>query len=121
MIKEILEAHTGIIFREDPRLTDLGIVLHPPSLNSKPAGGAINKNGTEDSHITTPSLPTSIDERLELDDLPSPYLPQDVNHEDIVQPIQDALQSDPLWWILEFLPFVESFQDEHSKWHSYIR
>lgn len=32
MIKEILEADTGIIFNDDPRLVELGIVLHPPPI-----------------------------------------------------------------------------------------
>ena len=118
MIKEILEAHTGMIFRKDP-LAALGIVLDPPSINREP----VMANNGKDGSLTP--LPTSIDKRLEVDDLPSPYLPQDVippvDAVDIVQPIQDELQSNPLWWILEFLPFIESSQDEHGEWHSYVR
>lgn len=35
---------------------------------------------------------------------------------DALAPIDDQLKN-PLWWILELLPIINSYQDERGKWH----
>ena len=40
---------------------------------------------------------------------------------DAVQPLHDSLKSQPLWWILEVLPFFVSWQDESGNWHRRFR
>lgn len=124
MIKEILEAQPGVIFRDDPRLTDLGIYLnraagaevkgednrttsyptHPHDISLAPEG---------EGATTGPSPP-------ETDDCPSPFMPIDARPQDVIAKINDKLKN-PIWWLLEFLPFVTGYQDEHDVWHNRIR
>ncbi|KAF9512786.1 hypothetical protein BS47DRAFT_1382809 [Hydnum rufescens UP504] len=40
---------------------------------------------------------------------------------DAVSPITDALVTTPGWWLLEILPFIDSKQDQHGHWTSYVR
>ena len=158
MIKEILEADTGIIFNDDPRLAELGIVLHPPPIaHSSPkiptsdATKAIPLNGhlpdralgidaVIATQYTTPettlnfvlshkrtltatpeTLPNDLDARLELDDLPSRHLPENIPKDDLGAPIHDQLVANPGWWLLEFLPFLCSKQNAQGKWINYPR
>lgn len=56
------------------------------------------------------------------DGTPSPSLvsPQHDPHRDAIAPLFDELKS-PKWWILEFLPFVNSEQDELDNWKTWFR
>ena len=159
MIKEILEADTGIIFNDDPRLASLGIVLHPPPIvypsPQVPTSDAAKISPVPDSNLpdgtlgvdtviatqyTTPettlesvlthkriltatpeTLPNDLNARLELDDLPSRHLPDNINENDDVAPTHDQLAANPGWWILEFLPFLDSKQNGEGKWINYPR
>ncbi|KAF8338082.1 uncharacterized protein EI90DRAFT_3041523 [Cantharellus anzutake] len=151
MIKEILEADTGIIFNDDPRLAELGIVLNPPPIvTANIAESTSHVDETTplrprmDVHTTTQytapdstlefvlenkdnltatreALPRDTDARLELEDLPSRHLPDDIHEEDVVTSMHDELKADPLWWILEFLPFLRSKQKADGEWVSYPR
>ena len=41
--------------------------------------------------------------------------------QDVISPIYDQLKRKPLWWILEILPTVESYQDQNGTWHRRVR
>jgi hypothetical protein len=144
MIKEILVAKTGLIFREtDSVFSQLGIVLDACGMHPSPFSEAIHSR--QDMELTAhPPPPERGDSRnameisekydrvkfeeryrppksaAELDSLPSPYLPVGARPADVVAPLHDAL-SDPLWWPLEFMPFISSYQDSKDRWHNNIR
>jgi len=40
---------------------------------------------------------------------------------DVLSPVHDELKLMPLWWILEVLPMLETYQDEKGKWHRIVR
>jgi hypothetical protein len=40
---------------------------------------------------------------------------------DAVQPLDDELVRNPLWWILEIIPMMFSWQDGDGAWHKKIR
>jgi len=149
MIKEILEADTGIIFNNDPLLEELGIVLHPkakaPATEngsssdvSVPASSGI-KTYTATQHTkpdttleyvlahkkdltaTPDELPNDLSARLELDDLPSKHLPDEIGKEHALATAHDTLVTSPSWWLVEFLPFLRSKQNAEGKWVSYPR
>ncbi|KAF8722698.1 hypothetical protein AX14_009658 [Amanita brunnescens Koide BX004] len=40
---------------------------------------------------------------------------------DAVQPIYDQLVQNKLWWILEIMPFLYTWQDVDGRWHKQIR
>ncbi|KAF9508682.1 hypothetical protein BS47DRAFT_1415327 [Hydnum rufescens UP504] len=40
---------------------------------------------------------------------------------DAVSPITDVLVTKPAWWLLEIFPFMDSKQDQHGHWTSYLR
>ncbi|KAF8338079.1 uncharacterized protein EI90DRAFT_3286815 [Cantharellus anzutake] len=42
-------------------------------------------------------------------------------YKDAVSPITDELTRQPVWWLLELLPFISSHQDEHGHWRNYLR
>lgn len=121
MIKEILEAQPGIIFRDDPRLADMGIYLNPAAGVEIEGGNARAMTYSEGSSsaegraavVTGPAPP-------EADDCPSHFMPVDARPEDVVANINDKLKS-PAWWLPEFLPFVTGYQDEHDVWHNHLR
>ncbi|KAF8338080.1 uncharacterized protein EI90DRAFT_2538556 [Cantharellus anzutake] len=151
MIKEILEADTGIIFNDDPRLAELGIVLNPPPIVTANIAESTShvdemtplrprmdvhtatQYTTPDSTLefvlankenltaTRETLPKDADARLELEDLPSRHLPDDIHEEDVIAPLHDQLRAEPGWWILEFLPFLRSKQMADGEWVSYPR
>lgn len=114
MIKEILEAQAGIIFRDDPRLVDLGIILN---LKAGREVQATTSRATIPDNINNagPDL-----DPPEHDDLPSPYLPVDARPQDVSSPSVDKLKN-PVWWFLEILPFVTGYQDSDDVWHNHLR
>ncbi|KAF8323141.1 hypothetical protein DL93DRAFT_2070644 [Clavulina sp. PMI_390] len=138
MIKEILEAQPGIIFRDDPRLAEMGIYIDPEvrrqdstssSTTRTPAVGSPER--PEDPSARTYSAEPGGPEGKaavvlgpdppEPDDSPSPYMPVDARHQDVTAKMNDELASNPFWIPLEFLPFVTSYQDEDDVWHNRIR
>ena len=40
------------------------------------------------------------------------------SYRDATSKITDALHQVTFWWILEFLPFIDSKQDEHGRWRN---
>lgn len=40
---------------------------------------------------------------------------------DALEPIHDELKIQPLWWIVEFMPFFYTWQDANCVWHKTIR
>lgn len=116
MIKEILEANTGIIFKDDPRLAKLGIILHP---DSKQNAAHPHSGGDE---LYTPIPPsTSADALITHGDdvVQSPYLVPNADEADVLESINDELVH-PMWWLLEFYPFLRSKQDKDDVWHNYV-
>lgn len=120
MIKEILEAEPGIIFRDDPRLADMGIYLNTQAgaeiqgEDRRARAYAGDARGPEG--VTTVVGP----EPPESDDNPSSYMPVDARPQDVTARINDKLKN-PLWWLLEFYPFVTGYQDEQDVWHNRLR
>lgn len=142
MIKEILIAPegAGIIWNEDdPRFAELGIILHPgpsPSISISEAHGSKSfritgagdhsRSGTlhhtkDVSNAATLAEPQFKVTYTEPDDAPSPCLPVNAREEDVVAPMFNALKVEPAWWIVEFLPFIISTQDENDRWKNRIR
>lgn len=121
MIKEILEAQPGIMFRDDPRLADLGILLNPKAGHEIQVSTAAlqrakrpTTDGAHNANVGADSDPP------EHDDLPSPYLPVDARPQDVSSPISDKLKN-PVWWFLEIFPFVTGYQDSDDVWHNHLR
>lgn len=121
MIKEILEAQPGIIFRDDPRLADLGIYLNPAAGAQVKAEEARVEVYRDDAYGTEGEAAVDGPHPPESDDCPSRYMPVDARPQDVIAPIHDKLTKNPFWWLLEFLPFVTGYQDEHDVWHNHIR
>lgn len=78
------------------------------------------------SMINLPAAEAQLDKKLlraEADaagGLPSPlYSPQaaKLDSVDSIQPLHDPLKSQPLWWVLEVIPFFVSWQDQNGIWH----
>lgn len=121
MIKEILEAQPGIIFRDDPRLVDLGIILNPKAGREVQAStGASQRVTCPASNIVNNANVGADLEPPEHDDLPSPYLPVDARPQDVSSRSVDKLKN-PAWWLLEILPFVTGYQDSDDVWHNHLR
>jgi hypothetical protein len=126
MIKEILEAQPGIIFRDDPRLADMGVILNPRAPAAMKAEGSGGEDARTSPNIVAaaPSTEEGADvtrpDGPEQDDAPSPHLPVDALWGDVVAPENDRLRN-PLWWVLEFIPFMTGYQDEHDRWHNHLR
>lgn len=47
--------------------------------------------------------------------------PVDRDSVDALQPLDDELKKQPLWWILELLPLSYVYQDEKCVWHRRYR
>ena len=47
--------------------------------------------------------------------------PVDCDSVDALQPLDDELKKQPLWWILELLPLSYVYQDEKCVWHRRYR
>ena len=45
----------------------------------------------------------------------------ELNSVDAFQPIHDRLKISPIWWLLEFVMFRQSWQDVHGVWHRKFR
>lgn len=120
MIKEILEAQPGIIFRDDPRLADMGIYLNP--LAGAQIQGEDRRARAYTADASGPEGVTAVvgPDPPESDDSPSSYMPIDARPQDVIARINDKLKN-PLWWVLEFYPFVTGYQDEQDVWHNRIR
>ncbi|KAF9515825.1 hypothetical protein BS47DRAFT_1341434 [Hydnum rufescens UP504] len=106
MIKEIIAADTGIIFREE-EMSRYGIDYK--SLEDQ----AHREKAKKESLLRRESDPVEAIERSEAEivyDRKSPmYL-------DATKDINDEMTRMPLWWLLELFPFIESEQDEHNHW-----
>jgi hypothetical protein len=91
MIAEIILADVGIIFRPD-ELTKFGISISSFVVFPTP-------------NLTSPNPSGGINDRDVLDAL---------------APFKDSL-ADPQWWLLEFIPVIEKYQDKDGKWKNRIR
>lgn len=140
MIKEILISPdgAGIVWNEDhPLFGELGVVLHPASgsmLKSSNSDGSQSFEAEDSSRSDLQphgrEIPGAADltdhlvnknTSTEPDDAPSPYLPVNARPEDVVSPMHDKLKTSPAWWLLEFLPFITSKQDENDQWENNVR
>jgi hypothetical protein len=111
MIKEILEADPGIIFTKDGRLQSLGI--HPNAVVAKEASADAKSLASENSQT---ALLNGDD-----DSKPSPFVDPNVHEADILCDTHDQLRAQPLWWLLELVPFLVSRQNERDEWVTYPR
>ena len=57
--------------------------------------------------------------RAKIDLEPEPTIPEkEMDATDALEPLHDPLRSQPLWWLLEILPFPYSLQDMNDVWHT---
>ncbi|KAF8338078.1 uncharacterized protein EI90DRAFT_3013398 [Cantharellus anzutake] len=70
-------------------------------------GGTTDDEASEVNHDEAPAYQLSKHERQ--------------RYKDAVSPIKDELKRQPLWWLLEVIPFISSSQDEHGHWRDHLR
>ncbi|GJJ08031.1 hypothetical protein Clacol_002238 [Clathrus columnatus] len=101
MIRQIVISQCGVLFNSDA-LAAAGIPLS--MLSSAIETSIAEKTLGAELTVTFPSP------------LYSPAAAQ-ADSTDSTQPIHDALKTQPLWWILEVIPFFVSWQDSSGVWH----
>ena len=92
MVQEIIASQCGILFDEE-FLSHNGLTSAAPT--KLPTKFFASQDGIK------------IDPKLEATDA--------------VQPLHDQLVLDKLWWILEVLPLVYTWQGVEGRWHKQIR
>jgi hypothetical protein len=104
----------------------MGVIINPwagAAMKGEGSGGEDDRtspNIVETAPSATEGADVARPDGPEQDDAPSPYLPVDALWGDVVAPENDRLRN-PLWWVLEFIPFMTGHQDEHDRWHNYLR
>ncbi|KAG6919254.1 hypothetical protein DXG01_008050 [Tephrocybe rancida] len=97
MVRQVQQARCGIIFDEQA-LERAGI----PVMVFPEAGDDVKR---PESLIASPITEVELEE----------------DAEDALQPIHDELKANPLWWLLEIIPLIYSWQDEKDVWHRKLR
>ncbi|KIJ26685.1 hypothetical protein M422DRAFT_25315 [Sphaerobolus stellatus SS14] len=123
MLRQIVEAQCGIQFDSDA-LTQMGIplsMIYPvATVMSRFARPEVKvKEGKNDttrsSNVNMLSAPETSGPAS--DPLYGPEAAQ-ADMEDATQAINDALVQQKIWWLLEIIPFHQSWQDENGRWHN---
>jgi len=117
MVREIIDAQCGILFDNEalaradipttmlnPSTTIMHKFVQMISANSLPSVTQIEKATTGTSDV--PSSPLYGPDAAKLD------------AEEATLPLNDSLQQQKLWWLLEILPYHQSWQDEKGSWHN---
>jgi len=124
MIKECFVARTGIIFHTD-RLRELGFGLDAleADLENIPTGNGIMPNGkvgSPDSLDTTRPFSIAFTDSTTLPCKLVPEVATVVRHAknrvDAIAPIYDQLLITLLWWMLELIPMLSTYQQEDGRW-----
>lgn len=121
MIRECFKAKTGILFH----ISGLkGVNLDPdclyPEVRARPP--ALPLNTAIPEQCTIQKIPKKVPVVHDDDDDDAQYLPPELTQteeeadlKDALAPIYDQLHLAPHWWLLEFIPFKQRYQDIKKK------
>lgn len=101
MIRQVIETQCGILFDNEALQQANMLVASLPNPQAAMMEKFALKNGVSSS--------------------PPPLYSPDVAKRDAacaIQPLDDELQRQRLWWIFEIVPFHQSWQDEQGRWHT---
>ena len=118
MVRECFKTHSGILFHVDG-LKKIGLdpsTLYPVVLPRPPAL-SLDHSSPETSLIQTVpkvSPPAVYDDEVSSNEVQEPEELLDLK--DALAPIYDQLNLSWIWWILEFLPFRNRFQERDNTW-----
>lgn len=147
MIKELIAADTGIVFRKSEmsryrisyaklveqaaaeKRQSISISLGSDSIQTVKRSEAEVMLHHHEKGITAPTAvegdqgTDAAPEKIDLPTTPASKKDkkQTKTYKDSISPITDELVKSPAWWLLEILPFIDNKQDEHNHWINYVR
>ncbi|TFY76082.1 hypothetical protein EWM64_g7930 [Hericium alpestre] len=121
MVREVMQVQCGILF-EDAALHRWRIPLTATdSFKGKPGGTHKKQTSLHDymkpGHNGKSQLTDGNGKEAEQPDNPLSK-EQSREEQDVVQPINDELKIDPLWWLLEIVPTKYAWQNSAGEWVS---
>lgn len=102
MVREVISSQCGILFKDAVTSTMNVQVDLPAETFTTPASSSSQQQGPFPSTSQEPAS-TGSDASLDTNDC--------------VKPLHDQLKARPIWWLLEVVPFLSSYQDEMGNWH----
>ena len=150
MLKEIIAANTGLIFRrsalerahidikellEAAELTKIEDAKLKNGPTEDPAATLVNHAESSMPNVTLRVSTMDGGEAVPIPDADDGKALKEAEHlslynrwkatssamKDSLCHMTDQLVVKPAWWILEFLPFIDSNQDEHGHWRNSVR
>lgn len=83
--------------------------------------GTLSKRPKSGATYSTVTRRDSEEQTSDGDEATTSPTKRSAHYMDAIAPSRDELMKQPMWWLLEILPFLHSHQDEHSNWKKNLR